>query len=181
MAQRAFERVAKDGFRRQQADDQEGFGVEVEEVARVHQDVLLAQQARARASSSDRSAGTRTIADQPPSTGKHGAGRKGRGDPSRVARLPPHARVNRLPDRTAAPTAASAAASCTGVPTDRKVSATMLQAVERRAAIRGGPPTTIHPSLTCGSPSDFDAPPSENVSTGAFTARSVDGAAVSSG
>ena len=43
--------------------------------------------------------------------------------------------------------------------------------LERRRAPRArsaaGPPTTIHPSLTCGRPSDFDAPPRVNVSTSA--------------
>ena len=40
----------------------------------------------------------------------------------------------------------------------------MLEPLERRDATASGPPTAIHPSFTCGSPTDFDRPPSANVS-----------------
>ena len=53
------------------------------------------------------------------------------------------------------------------------------QRVDSRLAT--GPPTIVHASFTCGSPSDFDAPPSVNDSTSARRAISVAGACASSG
>ena len=48
----------------------------------------------------------------------------------------------------------------------------------RRSTV--GPPAIIQPSLTCGSPSVFDAPPSVNDRTSARMARSLRGASISS-
>jgi len=75
----------------------------------------------------------------------------------------------------------SGAASCTGVFTDRKLSAINSSADSAASRSVGGPPATIHPSFTCGRPTDFDKPARVNDSTSAFAARSVSGEEVSSG
>ena len=47
---------------------------------------------------------------------------------------------------------------------DRQIGvADQLEPLQRLATRASGPSTAIHPSFTCGSPTDFDSPPSRNV------------------
>ena len=103
-------------------------------------------------------------ADHPPSACKtlhRGIAGGQHGRQRRVVRA--HA-LDESRSRTAAPAAIRRrAATCTGVDTDKVGVADQLEparAPRRRA--RPGPSTAIHPSLTCGSPADFDSPPRRN-------------------
>ena len=162
----------------EQADDQKRLVREIEEVARVHEDALARQQiedqrlfaARGRHPHDSRPATFHAAAacrpDTPPPCGGRAAGCARRGREWRRERRRRVRGGTRRPPAPACPPTETCRRSAPGprVP---------------RARSSAGPPTTVHPSFTCGRPIDFDAPPRENVSTWARAARSVNGASSS--
>jgi hypothetical protein len=78
------------------------------------------------------------------------------------------------------PASSAGAACCTGVPTERYVSAISSRRSSADASSAGGPLAAIQPSLSCGSAQAFDSPESAKhsapVSPATVTARRGSGA-----
>ena len=162
--QHARHAVGERRLRRQQADDQKRLARKVEEVSRVRQHAVASAGATTRSSSDSR---RRNLQHRVPAAvaRQHAAARRRRdhrlqrtvvrGDARRDLRTHRRAALEQLARRAAAPAS---------TPQGRCRRPTPAARARRRPA-RSGPPTAIHPSFTCGSPTDFDKPPSANDST----------------
>ena len=117
-------------------------------------------------SSSDSSDGTCSTAYQPPSLrSTRQRGTRGRRRAAAYGSSP--RRVPRSARGRRAPRSSSSARRELHRRRHRQIGvADQLEPLERRVdRARSGPPTAIQPSFTCGSPTDFDSPPSANDST----------------
>ena len=109
--------------------------------------------------------GTRRIAHQPASAGKRVQGESVPNAPSKARRL--CCKRSMIWRRIAAPACNNPGrASCTGVPTDKYVSAINSRRASASLTTTVGPVATIQPSFRWGKPHDLDSPPSENTSAG---------------
>ena len=166
----------------QQADHDERFAREVEEVSRDARAHRPCSSSSSTSDSSERSCGTCTTADQPPSTAQHVDRRD-----ARAASVRSDSRLRRTRARICARIAGAAARSAppprpapASTPTDR-----CRRSFRRRPALRRPSPTgrriQSSPSFSCGRPADFDSPPRLKVSTSAPASTCVASGAGSSG
>ncbi len=159
------QRLIEDALGRQQADDEKRLAREIEEVAGMDEDAVGDRAGRGR--DPPRSRASAPAARRSSRPRRRARGRRAR--PPRCHEGAGRSRATRalnLRRRRARPRSrSSAAAACTGVETERYVSQTSSSRSSATPTSASGPATAIHPSFTCGSPADFDSPPSEKTST----------------